>query len=188
MTRKESRATRALKLALSFRDGNECGKCSKPGYPFDEEGFQVKVRVRERKYVMLDLHHIDNLSSNNKLSNLTLLCRPCNVKDGKENKRSGKSVCVREKSSDSVDCSEASPEMQRNEKIEVPYRNWVMGLILRSERKEMLKVTALHGGAEEFECSSVTLARYLKKMTSAYGQLYECTDHFRHRVIRLKKK
>lgn len=127
----------------------------------------------------LTLHHrAKNSINDNRIENLALLHLSCNVKvehnpmllpsvssppGERENVGVGLDATVVLK--DVVDYQRGSVEMQVNDRVELPYRNWVRGVILRDGRVE--KGRAIDGGAEEVGSNPTTTRKYLGKMRFA---------------------
>lgn len=112
---------------------------------------------------ILYLDHIDNDDSHNDLDNFQLLCPACN--HIKNPRRAGNNISKRTK----------TPEMERGDKQENDFREWVRKEVLRDD---WIKVDdVVYGGAEYLTnfsegktISPETTKRYLAKMTSITGQ------------------
>ena len=158
---------------LCLRDGEQCARC-----------FNIPTAQNDT----LDIDHVDGDDWNNDPDNLQLLCRSCNVI--KENKRraggappSDQYACEREGkegkaqtrvSKDIVNYKEGSTEMQANFLFELDFRKWLLGKI--RDQGGYPKLDAIASGAEVVGCSPSTTARYLTKLTSNEGPLWERKD------------
>ena len=148
-----------LKLLIQ-RDGAECRVCGKEG---DIDS--------------LTIDHIDNNARNNRHTNFQLLCRSDNTK---KNPR-GKAGKVNEKIDGMFKARPQSAEMDRNLIAERKFRHWLLDLIREHKKFEMMKI--IYGGAEFSGCSTETVKRYLRKVTSFVG-LYEEVNG----MLQMKKK
>ena len=159
------------RLAYSFiasRDGEYCLICKRgPG--------KVKLQI----------DHADNNPSNWEADNLHLLCQTHNLQlrvvPVKKKLRtirwhSAKNVCVREKrygsistkvAKDTIDYRSGSVEMKANSMFEPVFTEWLLTNL------PIVKDEAKYSGAQITGCSPMTCERYLKKLTSAVGPLWE---------------
>ena len=170
---------------LSLRDGEICIICgAKP------------------PNAKLEIDHIDGDTANNSPGNLCLLCKKHNCemrgKKPSEHKRiiqchSLQNERARENSlavpatqftKEILDYHSGSTEMQANSLFEMSYREWLMNRV--ATMQEYLKEDAINAGAEQVGCSQLTTRRYLQKLTSSIGPLYETKDAFGRVVLRFK--
>jgi hypothetical protein len=128
----------------------------------------------------LDIDHIDGDPHNKEESNLRLLCRTCNV--ARENRRRAKNpsvVCVRENPrtrvlKQAIPYHTGSAEMQASFLFEIDYRSWLLKFM--DEYEFITKKEAINAGAETVGCNPATAARYLGKLVSLAGPLFETKD------------
>ena len=171
---------------LVLRDGEYCAIC----------GPSSKVKSQ------LEIDHIDGNPLNSHPDNLCILCKTHNCE--MRGKKTAEHKCIierhrlkneseREVTSASpathfvkevVDYHGGSEEMKVNSLSEPKFIEWLVGRLGRD--KEVLKSEVIDGGAYHAGCSQVTTTRYLAKMTCEDGPLYEATDAFSRKVIRMK--
>lgn len=172
---------------LCARDGEQCMFC----------------RAKPPK-VKLEIDHIDNNPYNNDPANLCLLCKKHNCqmrgKKPSEHKRIIHSHSLQNENErdtplaspatqftkEVLDYHSGSVEMRANSMFETKFNNWVMSAATRSV--ELLKKEAVNSGAYEVGCNTQTTARYLDKLTSDSGPLYEARDTWGRVVIKLKTR
>jgi len=106
----------------------------------------------------LVIDHKDNISANNDLSNLQILCRRCNYL---KNPRRPVDMCVSEE--ESPDQS----ELTVNRTKEPIFRKFVYHQI--NEGKPIPEQELINSGSEYSGISPVTAKRYLDKMCSSIG-------------------
>lgn len=167
---------------LVERDGEQCARC-----------FNTPTALKEKDPTALntlDIDHIDGNIYNREPDNLRLLCRRCNVTLGNQarsnpsarNERENEDKNERERKSgnvstrilhQTVDYKAGSPEMQVTLFAEDDFREWT---IARVNEGRTLKSDITNGGAETFGVSPLTTTRWLSKLTSFTGPLYEVRD------------
>ena len=172
---------------LTLRDGEQCIICrAKP------------------PNTSLEIDHIDGDTTNNNHDNLCLLCKKhnCEMRSKKpsehksiihryslQNERereNGLAMPATQFVKEVLDYQGGSVEMQANTMFETDYREWVMNQVMTMH--EYLKEDAISAGAELVGCSPLTTRRYLKKLTSSSGPLYETKDTFGRVVLKLKRQ
>ena len=186
MPRRLSTTSRAIVYAfIAERDGDRCRDCG-IGPP-------------------LEVHHLDGKSGNWSPSNLALLCKGCNVKDGNRRRRrrskavpSDRRERERERDSESPAThvsraiighasAEAPVTMRAAAAYEGAWRAWLI-----EEIEAHGHVTANHAilaGAEAVGCSPKTIGGaygYLAKITSATGPLQRVKDWTDQDVVTLR--
>lgn len=172
MTRWRNKQTRAWAYKfLVLRDGENCLLCGATG--------------------KLEIDHADTDLHNDKPENLSLLCPVCNKKMRMLTiaghvaeiaaARCSQSERERERTYNrtelvkhDLDYSTGSTEMRANNYYEVTFRSYVIGKI--NDQETIDKAEAINAGAEAAGCSPTTAGRYLAKMTSSAGALYEYRD------------
>lgn len=172
MTRWRNKQTRAWAYKyLVLRDGEKCLLCGIDG--------------------KLEIDHADTDLHNDKPENLSLLCPVCNKKMRMLTiaghlaeiaaARCSQSVCDRERTYNrtelikhDLDYSTGSLECKIANYCEIVFREYVINEINKHETID--KAEAINAGAEAAGCSPTTTARYLIKMTSKTGALYEYRD------------
>ena len=167
---------------LATRDGEQCAICRRPA----------------GQNRALQIHHIDHNSKNDDPSNLCFLCYKCNkelqVLGVKERillmrrvlcvkKSECESVCDNQRGNpetalakDSIEYSRGSLEMRANERFEIPFRSWILQKVNLEgyfPRKE-----AIVSGAEITGASTMSIRRYLEKLTSEAGALMETRNNW----------
>jgi len=138
--------------------------------------------------VKLQIDHADNDPSNWTPDNLHLLCQTHNLQlRGISVKKklhalrwySAKNVCVRERTygsigtkvaKDTLDYRSGSVEMKANSLFEPAFTEWLLTHL------PMVREEAQYSGAQVVGCSPETANRYMKKLTSAAGPLWEFKD------------
>lgn len=148
MTRLNSRQRRLLYNELLIKQGGEyCAMCGRTRMQLIADGLSGNLCI----------DHKDNNNKDNNIGNLQFLCHPCNTK---------KNHPTIEQPQQRV----MTPEMALGRAYEKRFRKWVSGLIQTPENHGLLQYDFLvHSGAEQIGCSSETIKRYLKKMTSKAG-------------------
>jgi len=155
---------------------NGCGVCPFPSYAIILPTIPVLISNLSLNYFInslkknggrkivtkLYLDHIDNDQTHNHIDNFQLLCPSCNRI--KNPKKIGTSIG-----------RTRTPEMERGDKQEKEYRNYIREQII--ENDWILEDDAIDGGAEyltnfdeELTISTETVKRYLSKMVSNTGQ------------------
>lgn len=163
MTRMNSRTRRNLYPVIAKRDGEFCKNCQTPS---------------SEKQLVLD--HKNNDNSDNSLENLQLLCKSCNYLKNPR-KKPVDNLCV------SV-CEEdrpMSPEMKENRRMEPRFRRWVFHKVFESGK--IRYEDSINAGAEFVGCSTETVKRYLKKMTSVEGSYEIRTDPHGYHYLHFKE-
>jgi len=148
---------------IAERDGEFCKSCQTPS---------------SEKQLVVD--HINNDNSDNRLENLQLLCKGCNYAKNPREKPVD-NVCV------SV-CEEdrpMSPEMKENRRMEPRFRRWMFHKVIKSGK--IRYEDSINAGAEFVGCSTETVKRYLKKMTSTEGSYEIRTDPHGYHYLHLKE-
>lgn len=174
-------------LYIAIRDGEQCIIC--------------RTKPPNTK---LEIDHIDGDITNNNPDNLCLLCKKHNCemrgKKPSEHKRiihrySLQNAKERENDlampatqfvKEVLDYQGGSVEMQANTMFETRYREWIMNKV--TTMNEYLKEEAINAGAELVGCSPLTTRRYLQKLSSSSGPLYETNDAFGRVVLRFKRQ
>jgi len=126
---------------MAERDGKFCKMCG--------------VSSQERQLV---IDHKDNDNSNNKLSNLQFLCRPCNYR---KNPRPV-DVCEREK-----EHPEPPSEIEINRNKEPQFKHYLAQRI--NEAETVPEHDIIYSSAEVCGLSPETTKRYLRKSCSTEG-------------------
>jgi len=150
----------------------------------------------------LEIDHINGDPSNSDPDNLCLLCKKHNCqmrgKTAAEHKRiieryrlqneSEREIVLASPATQLVrevaDYPSGSEEMRVNSISEPRFLDWVHRQV--TPDKEAPKKDLIAAGAYYAGCSTETAQRYLDKLTSSIGPLYEATDAFGIRVIRVK--
>ncbi|MFC2067742.1 HNH endonuclease [Chloroflexota bacterium] len=171
---------------LALRDGDHCIIC----------------RARPPK-AKLEIDHIDGNTTNNNRNNLCLLCKKhnCEMRGQKPSehkriihrysllnereKKNSPAMPATQFTKEVLDYQSGSVEMQANSMFETHYREWIMSKV--TTMNEFLKEEAINAGAELVGCSPLTTRRYLQKLTSSNGPLYETKDAFERVVLRFKR-
>ena len=170
---------------LTLRDGEQCVIC----------------RAKPPK-AKLEIDHINGDITNNNPDNLCLLCKKHNCEMRSKSPAEHKKIIERysllnEKERENtvalpatqftkevVDYQTGSVEMQANAMFEINYREWLINMV--KTHQEYLKEEAINAGAEIVGCSPLTTRRYLQKLTSSSGVLYETKDAFGRGVLKFK--
>lgn len=160
---------------LTCRDGEKCSICGRMTVSKPKKGTVING------YQYLDIDHIDGNKKNNDYNNLRLLCRSCNVKEEHRVKRAkvrGRvCVCKSDRTAEiraMVPSAEGGIELQINALTEPRFRAWIAEMI--EANGFVIKTDAIDGGAEIAGCSTATVQRYLRKLTSIAGELMETRD------------
>ncbi len=140
---------------LVERDGEKCAICGKTGG--------------------LEIDHVDGDPEHNRLANLRLLCKSCNVKEEHRLIRGG---VGRER--EVVAEREISYESKVNLETEKLYRAWVLGNLARGAFSWH---SLVYDGAELFKLSPTTTQRYLEKLTSNPGPAETFEDEYEGRTV-----
>lgn len=183
------RQRQQLYKRLSDRDGESCANTA-CGLTPSELG------------ELLTIDHVDEDKDNWKLSNLVLLCRPCNVaksnrlrprrakKECAECDVSGDRVCVCDPSAfpdtvrlrkAAIDYENGSAEMQANGLFEGSFREWLVNYV--AAHGAILWSDAVNTGAELTGGSPETMRRYGDKLTSLIGPLEKAKDQAGRTII-----
>lgn len=166
--------------SLILRDGGErCQSCLKTPAELTKNNSLKPLRL-----LHLDIDHINENKDDDRLENLQLLCRRCNVRKNRQaQKRHAYSACVRERKEGQpgtriirtiLDYGNAPVEMQANNLYELPFRQYALEQIATSGGSRKKDIIA--GGAEIVGCSPTTTKRYIVKLTSPAGPLMERAD------------
>lgn len=116
--------------------------------------------LRDGQSAQLCIDHRDNNNNHNELENLQFLCHSCNTKKNHPRLEEPQQRVM-------------TPEMAFGKSYEKRFKRWVIGQILTPENYGVLEYDFLvNSGAEHVDCSTETIKRYLKKMTSKNG-MYE---------------
>ncbi len=119
--------------------------------------------VKEGLSGNLCIDHKNNNNNNNHISNLQFLCHSCNTKKNHPSLEDPQERVM-------------TPEMALGRAYEKKFRKWVSGLIQTPENHGVLQYDfVVNSGAEQIGCSTETIKRYLKKLTSKAGA-YEWID------------
>ena len=148
--------------------------------------------------VKLQIDHADNDPSNWEPENLHLLCQNHNlqlrcisVTDKLRTLRShsAKNVCGSENShsgvktlKDTVNYWSGSVEMRANSLFEPAFTEWLFAHL------PIAREDAQYSGAQVVGCSPETATRYLKKLTSTAGPLFEFKDNMGITMIDFKQR
>jgi len=165
MSRMNSNTRKIFYPQLVQRDGEQCKKCGKLG---------------NSKTLVID--HLDNDNSNNKPSNLQLLCRSCNGKKnprGKGKKQSHVCICGNEYEP----MKKPSPELKKHEEKLPIFEEWLMINMLK--RGKMSVSDILNAGAEKTKSSQITINRYLACASSFEGK-YEGFEEDGQKYVKFK--
>jgi len=113
------------------------------------------------KTLLID--HLNNMNSDNRLSNLHIMCRSMNVvKNPRHRSRKQSSVYMEEAEPEKTRINSA--EFAKNLQSEPDFRHWLFAEVWRNGRVEWEE--ALDCGASIARCSQETIRRYLKKEAS----------------------
>ena len=159
----ENRARR-YPLVVKKQHGEYCVKCGIEPWMLKEQG----------KNPILFIDHINNNNSDNRLENYQLLCRSCNTK-----KNHPQNAEPFERTQ--------TPEMILGKRYESDFRRWVAGQFMENENIGLEVDHLINAGAEKVGCSTETIKRYLRKMTSSEG-MYEYLDKFGSVCLVLKEQ
>lgn len=163
MSKMNSRTRAKLYPIIAERDGEFCRNC--------------KIPTTEKQ---LEIDHINNYNSDNRLENLQLLCRSCNyIKNPRKEPVDNlcASVCEEERP--------LPPEMRENRRMEPRFRRWIFQKVLSLGNVRYEE--ALNAGAEYVGASTETVKRYLRKMTSSTGMYEVRNDAQGYPYIHLKE-
>lgn len=122
----------------------------------------------------LCIDHRDNNNNHNSIDNLQFLCKSCNTK-----KNHPQTTEPYQRT--------PTPEMSAGKRYESDFRRWVIGQFMENENIGLEYEHLVNAGAEKVGCSTETIKRYLRKMTSSEG-LYEWLDKFGSVVLVLKEQ
>lgn len=129
------------------------------------DGEQCNVCKRRPPEVDLDIDHIDGNNSNNDPKNLQLLCTPDNI--GKDPRGKGKRKAVL--GAEIINEPQiTTAEFAKNKGAEWIFRHWLYDMIKKHGRYPLNE--AINSGAEEVNCSPITIKRYLVKVCSLGGR------------------
>lgn len=112
--------------------------------------------IRDGHKAEFCLDCIDNSGDHSKVENLQLLCHSCNTTKNHP-------------LTDVPFHRSATPEMIVGKRYEGDFRRWVAGFFMENENAGLEYDFLVSSGAEKVSCSTETIKRYLKKMTSEQG-------------------
>jgi len=178
---------------VAQRDGNWCliGKV-------DNIIYKKKPELQSK----LEIDHMDNDPLNWSPENLHLLCKYHNLDmrqlpvhehiklirryEIKNREIVSKLIGVEATKTvrELVDYRSGSPEMAANSYYETKFRSWILEEV--SQSGFLVKKIAITAGAEISGCSTITAKRYLEKLTSPPGPLYEYKDETGTNVLAYK--
>ena len=196
--KRDRMSTKARAMAYAFiaaRDGDECASCH--------------CAPHETPHP-LEIDHIDESQGNWTITNLQLLCKPCNVKKANGARRRDKGARQHDKDAPPSQASlipsvarerenpasrlvaqvsgfaHGEPSQRANLLYEPVFRAWVLQHI---DRHGFISETdAINGGAEVSGANPRTTALYLAKLTSIAGPLVPTNDLFGRPVITYKEQ
>jgi hypothetical protein len=172
---------------LAQRDGEHCVICG-----------------ASKGKAQLEIDHIDGNPLNSHPDNLCLLCKKHNCqmrsKKAAEHKRIIERYRLQNESEREIalaspathfakevlDYHNGSEEMKANSIFESSFVDWLNDRL--TQDKEVPRKEVITGGAFHAGCSLLTTTRYLDKLTCENGPLYEATDAFGRKVVRLKTR
>lgn len=117
-------------------------------------------------YRTLLIDDFDNCGKHNRLNDLRLACRVCNVLKNPERSRKGlwqSPVCGFGYERPPFN----SAEMEKNATAEPRFRRWLLSELARKGRKELQE--AINSGSEISKCSQEAVKRYIKRVCSNEG-------------------
>lgn len=137
-------------------------------------GRDLMALLKDGHKAELCIDNIDNSGFHYDINNLQLLCHSCNTKKNHP-------------LTDIPFHRSPTPEMIVGKRYESDFRRWVAGQFMENENIGLEYDHLINSGAEKVGCSTETIKRYLKKMTSLEG-LYEWEDRFGSVLLVLKKQ
>ncbi len=152
----------------------------------ENAAFTCAICNTRREKNLLEVHHKNSNVRHNYPRNLMVLCKDCHydlhVTLGGGEREREKTIVIKNE----TDYQGGSVEMQVNEYAEMPFRNWLKAKIIKHTK--YLKKQAIYSGAEVNNISPTTTRKYLEKMISDDGPLFEYKDmNDKKKYIRLKK-
>ena len=125
----------------------------------------------------LTLDHVDNDRENHAVTNIQILCRPCNTTKNNRLRAGGNQrisvgpgdLNINKKPLEMVALINATPETQLRYLYWPAYKKWIIEKI--SERGSITPDEAKHAGAMAVDCSASTAYNYFKQLTSFEGSL-----------------
>lgn len=137
-------------------------------------GRDLEALKRDGHKPELCIDNFDNSGNHKNIQNLQLLCHSCNT--------------IKNHPQTSVPFHRsATPEMILGKRYEADFRRWVQGFFMENENIGLEYDHLVNSGAEKVNCSTETIKRYLRKMTSSEG-IYEWEDRFGSVLLVLKSQ